>query len=97
MCVRNGLLQVEKANSGAGGLVEVLEAKGLDMVRRDWSTLSKDTGNYVLQQILSGMWPAAQQSSPDWTCMLLTIPCCSRSCQVRGLLSNKGALIGHAC
>lgn len=39
---------------GASGLVEVLEAKGLDMVRRDWSTLSKETGNYVLQQILSG-------------------------------------------
>lgn len=53
--------QVERPSSGptAGGgssssLVEVLEAKGLDMVRRDWSNLSKDTGNYVLQQILSG-------------------------------------------
>ncbi len=39
---------------GGPGLVEVLEAKGLDMVRRDWSMLAKDTGNYVLQQILSG-------------------------------------------
>lgn len=48
------LLQVEKGNNGPGGLLEVLDAKGLDMVRRDWSTLSKDTGNYVLQQILSG-------------------------------------------
>lgn len=65
-------MQVERAfgvaapanNSPAAGpntntgpqLTEVLEAKGLDMVRRDWSTLSKDTGNYVLQQILSGGW-----------------------------------------
>ena len=50
-----GCVQVEKPMPGGGpGLVEVLEAKGLDMVRRDWSTLSKDTGNYVLQQILSG-------------------------------------------
>jgi DNA polymerase alpha subunit A len=50
------ILQVEKAAGGAGGpgLVEVLEAKGLDMVRRDWCPLSKDTGNYALQQILSG-------------------------------------------
>jgi hypothetical protein len=48
--------QVERPSNGAAGssLVEVLEAKGLDMVRRDWSNLSKDTGNYVLQQILSG-------------------------------------------
>mgnify|MGYP001806778666 CR=1 FL=1 len=48
-------MQVERPMAGgAPGLVEVLEAKGLDMVRRDWSTLSKETGNYVLQQILSG-------------------------------------------
>jgi DNA polymerase elongation subunit (family B) len=48
-------LQVERPMAGgAPGLIEVLEAKGLDMVRRDWSTLSKETGNYVLQQILSG-------------------------------------------
>jgi DNA polymerase alpha subunit A len=31
-----------------------MEAKGLDIVRRDWCPLSKDCGNYVLQQILSG-------------------------------------------
>lgn len=54
-CWSLGRTQVEKPLPGGGpGLVEVLEAKGLDMVRRDWSTLSKDTGNYVLQQILSG-------------------------------------------
>jgi hypothetical protein len=54
--------QVEK---GQPGLVEVLEAKGLDMVRRDWCPLSKDTGNYVLQQILSGAWWTGQA---NWHC-----------------------------
>ncbi len=34
--------------------MEVMEQKGLDIVRRDWSPLSKDVGNYVLEQILSG-------------------------------------------
>ncbi|OAY65117.1 DNA polymerase alpha catalytic subunit [Ananas comosus] len=33
---------------------EVIERKGLDMVRRDWSLLSKETGDYCLSQILSG-------------------------------------------
>ena len=37
-----------------GGLAEVLEAKGLDIVRRDWCPLSKDAGSFALQQILSG-------------------------------------------
>ena len=32
----------------------VKEIKGLDMVRRDWCNLSKDVGNYVLEEILSG-------------------------------------------
>jgi DNA polymerase alpha subunit A len=45
--------QVERG-PGGGALVEALEAKGLDMVRRDWCPLSKNTGNYALQQILSG-------------------------------------------
>jgi hypothetical protein len=49
------LLQVERGAPGSP-LVEALEAKGLDMVRRDWCPLSKDTGNYALQQILSGDW-----------------------------------------
>jgi DNA polymerase alpha subunit A len=35
-------------------VAEVMEAKGLDIVRRDWCPLSKDVGNYALQQILSG-------------------------------------------
>lgn len=51
------LSQVERPPLGSPPgtpLVEVLEAKGLDMVRRDWCPLSKDTGNYALQQILSG-------------------------------------------
>jgi DNA polymerase alpha subunit A len=30
------------------------ELKGLDMVRRDWFPLSKDVGNFVLKEILSG-------------------------------------------
>ncbi|KAL6498950.1 hypothetical protein OROHE_026385 [Orobanche hederae] len=33
---------------------EVTERKGLDMVRRDWSLLSKYLGDYCLSQILSG-------------------------------------------
>lgn len=33
---------------------EVIERKGLDMVRRDWSMLAKDLGDYCLSQILSG-------------------------------------------
>ena len=32
----------------------VKEVKGLDMVRRDWCNLSKDVGNKVLEEILSG-------------------------------------------
>lgn len=35
-------------------MIEVMEQKGLDIVRRDWCPLSKDVGNYVLGQILSG-------------------------------------------
>ncbi|KAL1561351.1 DNA-directed DNA polymerase [Salvia divinorum] len=33
---------------------EVIVRKGLDMVRRDWSLLSKELGNFCLNQILSG-------------------------------------------
>lgn len=36
-----------------GSLVFTTEAKGLDIVRRDWSPLSKDIGNRVLGEILS--------------------------------------------
>ncbi|XP_044469106.1 DNA polymerase alpha catalytic subunit [Mangifera indica] len=36
-----------------GTTYEVIERKGLDMVRRDWSLLSKDVGDYCLSQILS--------------------------------------------
>ena len=32
----------------------MVEQKGLDIVRRDWCPLSKDVGNFALQQILSG-------------------------------------------
>jgi len=34
--------------------MQVVEQKGLDIVRRDWCPLSKDVGNYALEQILSG-------------------------------------------
>ncbi|XP_024019597.1 DNA polymerase alpha catalytic subunit [Morus notabilis] len=33
---------------------ETIERKGLDMVRRDWSLLSKELGDFCLSQILSG-------------------------------------------
>ncbi|XP_043713999.1 DNA polymerase alpha catalytic subunit [Telopea speciosissima] len=33
---------------------EVIERKGLDMVRRDWSLLSKEVGDFCLGKILSG-------------------------------------------
>ncbi|KAF6171298.1 hypothetical protein GIB67_036966 [Kingdonia uniflora] len=33
---------------------EMIERKGLDMVRRDWSLLSKEIGDFCLSQILSG-------------------------------------------
>ncbi|XP_020584003.1 LOW QUALITY PROTEIN: DNA polymerase alpha catalytic subunit [Phalaenopsis equestris] len=33
---------------------EAIERKGLDMVRRDWSLLSKEIGDFCLNQILSG-------------------------------------------
>ncbi|KAJ0041257.1 hypothetical protein Pint_28022 [Pistacia integerrima] len=36
-----------------GTTYEVIERKGLDMVRRDWSLLSKDVGDFCLSQILS--------------------------------------------
>ncbi|GLC52568.1 hypothetical protein PLESTB_000644200 [Pleodorina starrii] len=39
---------------GSGRLVEVMEQKGLDIVRRDWCLLSKDEGNFALAAILSG-------------------------------------------
>jgi DNA polymerase alpha subunit A len=34
---------------------ETAQSKGLDLVRRDWCDLSKDVGQYVLDQILSGL------------------------------------------
>ncbi|KNA17466.1 hypothetical protein SOVF_079750 [Spinacia oleracea] len=37
-----------------GATYEVIERKGLDMVRRDWSLLSKQVGDFCLSQILSG-------------------------------------------
>ncbi|EFJ41338.1 hypothetical protein VOLCADRAFT_107737 [Volvox carteri f. nagariensis] len=37
-----------------GKVVQVMEQKGLDIVRRDWCPLSKDEGNFALSAILSG-------------------------------------------
>jgi DNA polymerase alpha subunit A len=37
-----------------GTTQEVGKQKGLDIVRRDWSLLSKDIGKFVLKEILSG-------------------------------------------
>mmetsp|Transcript_17703 Transcript_17703/g.20391 ORF Transcript_17703/g.20391 Transcript_17703/m.20391 type:complete len:938 (+) Transcript_17703:655-3468(+) len=48
---------VEKAADGT--LTETLERKGLDQVRRDWCLQSKQSGNYILDQILSGEDPEA--------------------------------------
>lgn len=38
-----------------GCLLQIVEQKGLDIVRRDWCALSKDVGNYALARILSGV------------------------------------------
>ncbi|ORX49875.1 hypothetical protein DM01DRAFT_363903 [Hesseltinella vesiculosa] len=46
------LLIEEKAN---GELVETVETKGLDLVRRDWCDLSHDISGHVLANILSDM------------------------------------------
>jgi len=45
-------LKVEERQDGT--LATSIEAKGLDIVRRDWCSLSKDVGNAVLGEILSG-------------------------------------------
>jgi len=37
-----------------GEVKQEMEQKGLDIVRRDWCPLSKDCGNFALNQILSG-------------------------------------------
>ncbi|KAL6580318.1 hypothetical protein OROMI_008342 [Orobanche minor] len=47
--------EISKAKQTAGKVIqEVIERKGVDMVRRYWSLLSKDLGDYCLSQILSG-------------------------------------------
>jgi DNA polymerase alpha subunit A len=45
-------LMVEEKN---GELVTTRETKGLDLVRRDWCTLSREVGSTVLDFILSGL------------------------------------------
>nr|GEY26973.1 DNA polymerase alpha catalytic subunit [Tanacetum cinerariifolium] len=48
---------INKAKSITGSVIRdiwfVIERKCLDMVRRDWSLLSKETGDFCLEQILS--------------------------------------------
>jgi hypothetical protein len=34
--------------------IQVIEQKGLDIVRRDWSLISKEIGSFCLEKILSG-------------------------------------------
>lgn len=41
-------------DKGRRNVKEFAQSKGLDLVRRDWCDLSKDVGQYVLDQILSG-------------------------------------------
>lgn len=38
----------------SAGTWQIVEQKGLDIVRRDWCPLSKDCGNFALRHILSG-------------------------------------------
>ncbi len=63
---------------------EVLEAKGLDIVRRDWCPLSKEAGSYALNQILSGeCWVLAHDR-----------PCfCSRPTQGLLIASASNAFV----
>jgi hypothetical protein len=55
---------------------QVIEQKGLDIVRRDWSSLSKDIGNYCLDQILSGRY------TPVVNCSLRFIWFLMHLCQI---------------
>ena len=45
-------LKVEDFNGEGKNILK--DIKGLDMVRRDWCILSKEVGNKVLDEILSG-------------------------------------------
>ena len=45
-------MKIEPRPDGTVGTV--LETKGLDIVRRDWCPLSKDAGNFVLTEVMSG-------------------------------------------
>ena len=45
---------LQQPQQPSGCNAQVPEQKGLDIVRRDWCPLSKDVGNFVLAQILSG-------------------------------------------
>jgi DNA polymerase elongation subunit (family B) len=44
-------VKVSERNDGSLGYDK--ELKGLDLVRRDWCVLSKDTGRYVIDQVRS--------------------------------------------
>ena len=49
---RYAALMVEEKN---GELITTRETKGLDLVRRDWCTLSREAGLMVLDFILAGL------------------------------------------
>lgn len=46
-------------------MVQVIERKGLDIVRRDWSLLAKELGDFCLTQILSGGYVITFTVSPN--------------------------------
>ena len=64
-------------------LLKVIERKGLDMVRRDWSLLSKELGDFCLSQILSGGYTLCT----DCLCAIIfiVVRCDLRLCQTYGV------------
>ncbi|KAF0984136.1 hypothetical protein FDP41_008051 [Naegleria fowleri] len=47
-----------------GKIIQKLELKGLDMVRRDWCDLSRNVSQYIVDQILRPNEPADSQNQP---------------------------------
>jgi len=54
-------------------MVQVIEQKGLDIVRRDWSILAKQMGSYCLSKTLSGGYACAGPCQPVRTFVLLLV------------------------
>lgn len=53
-CIKMGPLSGASSLRSLIPFLQIVEQKGLDIVRRDWCPLSKDAGNFALDQILSG-------------------------------------------